>query len=240
MSDILLEVCVDNADGFAAAIAGGADRIELCSALELGGLTPSPGLIRHAALAPIPVYAMIRPRPGDFIFGAADLDVMRAEIDAIREAGLAGVVLGASRAGGALDEDMLAKLMAHAQGLGTTLHRAVDLVPDFDAAVDVAASLGFERILTSGGALQAAEGIDTIARMIERAAGRLVIMAGSGVRPANIGTLLDRLPLTQVHASCSAPASSADSAAARLGFANPAGKQTSAEIVAELKQALRR
>ncbi|MDB5588009.1 MAG: cutC [Devosia sp.] len=240
MTDILLEICVDSAEGLAAAIAGGADRIELCSALELGGLTPSPGLIRQAALAPIPVYAMVRPRPGDFIFGQADLDVMLAEIDIIREAGLAGVVLGASRAGGALDETVLRQLATHAAGLGTTLHRAVDLVPDFDIAVDLAADLGFERILTSGGARHAVEGMDTIAAMIARAAGRVAIMAGSGVRPGNVGVLLDRLSLTQVHASCSAPARAADVAAVRLGFADPAGKETSAEIVAELKRALRR
>ncbi|MET3898841.1 copper homeostasis protein [Devosia sp. UYZn731] len=240
MTDILLEICVDNAEGLAAAIAGGADRIELCSALELGGLTPSPGLIRQAAKASIPVYAMVRPRPGDFIFGGADVEIMLAEIDIIREAGLAGVVLGASLSGGALDEQTLRRLTTHAAGLGTTLHRAIDLVPDFDLAVDLAADLGFERVLTSGGARHAVEGMDTIAAMIERAAGRIGILAGSGVRPGNVGTLLDRLPLTQVHASCSAPARPADAAAVRLGFTNPAGKETSAEIVAELKRALRR
>ena len=179
-------------------------------------------------------------RPGDFIVAPGDLDVMRAEIDAVRAAGLAGVVLGASRPGGALDEVTLRALIAHAAGLGTTLHRAVDLVPDFDAAVDLAADLGFERILTSGGARHAAEGMDTIAAMIERAAGRIIIMAGSGVRPANVGALLARLPLTQVHASCSAPARPTDEPAIRLGFASPSGKQTSAAIVAELKQALTR
>lgn len=238
MGTVLLEVCVDTAEGVDAAIAGGADRIELCSALELGGLTPSPGLLRYAARAPIPVYAMIRPRPGDFIFDSGDLDVMRAEIDATRASGLAGVVLGASVLGGALDEPTLRLLIAHAAGLGTTLHRAVDLVPDFDAAVDLAAELGFERILTSGGARHAAEGMDTLARMIDRAAGRIGIMAGSGVRPANVGDLLARLPLTQVHASCSAAARPTDEPAIRLGFASPAAKQTSAAIVSELKRAL--
>jgi copper homeostasis protein len=240
MPDIILEVCVDSAEGLAAAIGGGADRIELCSALELGGLTPSPGLIRLAAMSPIPVYAMVRPRPGDFIFGPVDLDVMRAEIDVVRDAGLAGVVLGASKAGGALDEGVLRQLTAHAVGLGTTLHRAVDLVPDFDVAVDLAVELAFERILSSGGARHAVEGMDTIAAMLARAAGRIAIMAGSGVRPANVGILLDRLALTQVHASCSAPARPADAAAVRLGFANPTGKQTSGEIVTELKRALQR
>ena len=95
MSAVTLEICVDGADGLIAAVAGGADRIELCSALALGGLTPSPGLMTLAARAPVPVYAMIRPRAGDFVFSPAEIDQMRREIDAVREAGLAGVVLGA-------------------------------------------------------------------------------------------------------------------------------------------------
>ena len=123
----LLEVCVADALSLAEAIAGGADRIELCSSLELGGLTPTPGLIGQAAEAPIPIYAMVRPRSGDFVFDTGDLDCMYREIDAVRAAGLAGVVLGASRPDGTLDTAMLEKLSRHASGLGTTLHRAIDL-----------------------------------------------------------------------------------------------------------------
>src|SRR5262249_55198139 len=147
---ILLEVCVDSPQGLDAAIAGGADRIELCSALELGGLTPTPGLIGRAAQAPIPVYAMIRPRPGNFVFGPADIDAMLLEVETIRHAGLAGVVLGASNADGSLDRLTLEKLMDGSSGMGTTLHRAFDLVPDLEEAVTIAVGLGFERILTSG------------------------------------------------------------------------------------------
>src|SRR5262245_37162108 len=94
---VLLEVCVDSPQGLAAAIEGGADRIELCSALELGGLTPLPGLMKAAAAAPIPVYAMIRPRGGLFVFDEADEAAMMADIDAVRAAGLAGVVIGANQ-----------------------------------------------------------------------------------------------------------------------------------------------
>ncbi len=127
---ITLEVCVDDAAGLDAAIAGGADRIELCSALTLGGLTPSAGLMAIAAGAAVPVYAMIRPRGGDFVFSSRELDQMRAEIDAVRSAGLAGVVLGASRPDGMLDGSMLQALAEHAKGLGLSLHRAFDCVPD--------------------------------------------------------------------------------------------------------------
>ncbi len=147
---VLLEVCVDSPKGLAAAIEGGANRIELCSALELGGLTPVAGLMKAAAAAPIPVYAMIRPHAGPFIFDAADEAAMMADIDAVRAFGLEGVVIGANRPDGTLDMPLIRRLKAHAAGLGSTLHRAFDLVPDADAALEQAVELGFERILTSG------------------------------------------------------------------------------------------
>ena len=112
MTNILLEVCVEDAAGLQAAVDGGADRVELCSALSVGGLTPSPGLMALAGKVDIPVYAMIRPRPGDFVFDAGDMDVMRVEIEAARSAGLAGVVLGASRPDGSLDKEALKTLVA--------------------------------------------------------------------------------------------------------------------------------
>ncbi|MDB5539736.1 MAG: CutC, partial [Devosia sp.] len=174
----LLEVCVADPQSLTAAIAGGGDRIELCSALELGGLTPLPGLMALAARAPIPVYAMVRPRSGDFIFDDADIGAMLADIDAIRAAGLAGVVLGASRPNGELDLKVLKRLLDHAQGLGSTLHRAIDLVPDFAEATEAAVSLEFERILTSGGAHRALDGLPNIATAHATARGRIKIMAG--------------------------------------------------------------
>ena len=123
MARVLIEVCVDCAEGLAEAVAGGADRIELCSALEVGGLTPSVGLMRTASGCGVPVYAMIRPRAGGFGFSQEDVAVMLADIAAAREAGLAGVVLGAMRGDG-LDGAMLGTLTVAAQGMGTTLHRA--------------------------------------------------------------------------------------------------------------------
>ncbi|NUS70799.1 MAG: copper homeostasis protein CutC, partial [Ensifer adhaerens] len=192
MSDLKLEVCVDDADGLYAAIEGGADRIELCAALSVGGLTPNPGLMALAGPPRVPVYAMIRPRPGDFIFSTADLDVMRRDIDAVRDAGLAGVVLGASLADGRLDTSMLTKLTGHAAGLGMTLHRAFDLVPDFAEAMEIAVDLGFERILTSGGAKSAPQAIDRLAEITGHAAGRLSIMPGSGVTLDTVDALLSK------------------------------------------------
>lgn len=234
----LLEVCVADPQSLLEAVAGGGDRIELCSALELGGVTPSPGLMRLAAEAPIPVYAIVRPRSGDFVYDAADLECMYREIDTIREFGLAGVVLGASRADGRLDAITLEKLMRHAKGLGTTLHRAFDLVPDIAEAIEIAVSLGFERILTSGRAPTAPEGIDGLAAAFEAANGRIGIMAGSGLRAENVRDLLVRLPLKEVHSSCAMAVPSRGEAAMRLGFAAPTRKQTSAEAVRAFKAAI--
>ena len=141
---VLLEVCVDDPTGLAEAVAGGADRIELCAAL--GIWRPDPQLWADAtggALRPVPCYPMIRPRSGDFVFTAAEVAVMKADIRAARAAGLTGVVLGASRPDGTLDEALLAALIAEAAGLDLTLHRAIDLCPDTPAAVRDAKRLAF-------------------------------------------------------------------------------------------------
>jgi copper homeostasis protein len=235
---VLLEVCVDTADGLAAAIAGGADRIELCSALELGGLTPSPGLMAIAAKAEIPVYAMIRPRGGDFVYSAAELDQMRRDMDAARMAGMAGVVFGASRSDHNLDEDAMRVLARQAEGLGTTLHRAVDLAPHMLAAVDAAAGLGFERILSSGGKKTALEGLELLHAMHERAKGRISVMPGSGVNAGNVAQILAAIPAIEIHASCSAAGPEPTDKALAFGFAQGPIRVTAADKVAKLRAAL--
>ncbi|WP_426129669.1 copper homeostasis protein CutC [Pararhizobium sp. PWRC1-1] len=238
MTNILLEVCVEDAAGLRAAVDGGADRIELCSALSVGGLTPSPGLMALAGKVDIPVYAMIRPRPGDFVFDASDIAVMRVEIDAARSAGLAGVVLGASGPDGSLDRETLGMLVDHAQGLGLTLHRAFDLVPDFAEAVEIAVDLGFERILTSGGAKRAPDGVDALAGVIADAKGRISIMPGSGVTLATVGGLLSRLSVTEVHSSCSVEKPAHDARLVSLGFVAASARQTDEQAVRALKARL--
>lgn len=238
MSDILLEVCIDDAAGLAAAVDGGADRIELCSALELGGLTPSFGLMKQAARVSLPVHAMIRPRGGDFVFDANDLAVMRDDIAMAREAGLAGVVLGASLPDGRLDVAMLAELIDQAHGLDLTLHRAFDCAPDQLQALETAIELGFDRILTSGSALSALDGLAALERLFAQAKGRIIIMPSAGIHAGNVAQLLSRLPLTEVHASCSAPVPQKQDAAADLGFARPSQRQTEVSAVRKLKAAL--
>lgn len=238
MTNILLEVCVEDAAGLRAAVDGGADRIELCSALSVGGLTPSPGLMALAGKVDIPVYAMIRPRPGDFVFDASDMDIMRIEIDAARSAGLAGVVLGASRPDGRLDKEALKTLVDHAHGLGLTLHRAFDLVPDFAEAIEIAVDLGFERILTSGGAKRAPDAVDALASVFADAKDRVSIMPGSGVTLETVGGLLSRLSVTEVHSSCSVENPAHDARLVSLGFVAPSSRQTDEQAVRALKARL--
>lgn len=236
MPDILLEVCVEDASGLAAAIRGGAGRIELCSALALGGLTPSPGLMAEAARSPVPVMAMIRPRAGGFLWSAEDLRQMRADIAAARSAGLAGVVLGASRPDGRLDEWMLATLLQEAAGMDTTLHRCFDLTPDKPQALETAVHLGFRRILTSGGARAAPAGADTLQTLFQQAADRITLMPGAGIRPETLPALR-HLPLREIHASCSMPEPEAVAVAA-LGFGPPERRVTSEPAVRALIAAL--
>lgn len=235
---IALEVCVDSPAGLAAAVAGGADRIELCSALELGGLTPAPGLIAQAAGCGVPVVAMIRPRPGDFIHDAADLDAALADIDAVRAAGLAGVVIGASLGDGRLDLATLARLAGHANGLDIVLHRAFDLAPDPFEALEQAVDLRIGRILTSGGAARAVDGLDRLQAVCARAGARIAILPGSGITRLNVAQILARLPVREVHASC-AVALAQDARHVAMGFASPTRKQTDEATVRAMKTVLK-
>lgn len=235
---MLLEVCVDSAEGLYSAIEGGADRIELCSALELGGLTPSQALMELASTVPIPVYAMIRPRAGSFCFSAEDEVIMAADIGNARNAGLAGVVLGASLADGSLDVTLLERLIAEAKGLGTTLHRAFDLVPDAETALEQAIALGFERILTSGLSQTAEEGLDNLRHLAGKAGKRISIMPGSGVSAGNVGRIIEATGATEVHASCRVAVEEKDSRAIAFGFAGERSFRTSAQRMSELKAAI--
>jgi copper homeostasis protein len=235
---VTLEICVDSPAGLAAAVAGGADRIELCSALELGGLTPSAGLMHLAAASGCPTYAMIRPRAGDFVFGPADLAAMLADIDAARAAGLAGVVLGASHGDASLDAPMLATLLDRAAGLGRTLHRAFDIVPDRAAALELAVDLGFERILTSGAAITSLAGAEVLAGLVAQAGPRLAIMAGGGVNADNAAAIVAATGVREVHASCRGLAAM-DARAEAIGMALGARQDTDTARVARLVAAIR-
>lgn len=233
---VRLEVCVDDAAGLAAAVAGGADRIELCAALPVGGLTPSAGFMAGAAVCGVPAMAMIRPRAGGFVFSTAELAQMEVDIATARAAGLAGVVLGASLPDGRLDLAALARLITAARGMDCTLHRAFDLVPDPEEALEQAIGIGFSRILTSGGARTAEAGAGTIAALAAQARGRISIMPGSGVSAANAAGFV-AMGITELHGSCALPHSVAGPAV-DLGFGPATERRTDAATVRALKDCL--
>ena len=198
-----LEVCIDNLAGLEACIKGNADRIELCSSLIHGGLTPAINLMRHASNATIPVRMMVRPKNGNFHYSSTDLRQMKNDIDMARSFGFEGVVFGATLGNGEIDQDLLEKLVRHAFGLKKTLHRAIDTLADPVAAVDIATNLGFDCILSSGGFKTANEGLLVLNDMQRRALGKIEIMPGSGVNPTNAHKIAKSSNFNWLHSSCS-------------------------------------
>ncbi|XAW90022.1 copper homeostasis protein CutC [Vibrio sp. CDRSL-10 TSBA] len=199
-----LEVCIDTIESLLHALAGGATRIELCSSLALGGLTPSWGLMRQAAkLSAVPVYAMIRPRQGDFLYSADDIACMQHDITAAHQAGLQGVVLGLLTEQGEVDKQGCQPLIeqAHSLGLGVTFHRAFDQCQDAQQALESIIDLGCERLLTSGQAPTALQGADLIAELVRQSNGRIAIMAGAGVNAGNVRALAQHTGVTELHLS---------------------------------------
>jgi copper homeostasis protein len=198
----LLEICVESFDDAMVAVRAGADRIEYCAALAVGGVTPSAGALARLRDVPVRCRVMIRPRPGDFIYGASDVAMMKHDIALARDHGAEGIVIGAAMQDGRLDRDMLADLLSVAGGLGATLHRVFDAVPDPFDALEGAIDLGFDRILTSGQQPTAEQGADMIARLITQADRRITILPGSGITPENAAKLLRTTGATELHASC--------------------------------------
>ena len=199
---VLVEVCVESVAGAYAAVVGGAERIELCSSLAEGGLTPSAGLCQAVAAAvQVPVFAMIRPRAGDFLYDGTEVDVMVRDIEALREAGAAGFVVGALQADGQVDHRRMGEFVDMAEGLPVTFHRAFDVCRDANEAVEVLCELGVQRLLTSGMKASAPEGKQQIRATVERAGDRLTVMAGAGVRDDNVVRLVEFSGVREVHLS---------------------------------------
>lgn len=201
---VCVEVTVDSVDGALAAADGGADRIELCGCLEVGGLTPSPALVVavRAAVA-MPIFAMARPRPGDFAYTTREFAVLMADIAALRKEGIDGIVAGTLRHDGQVDRERLAMLLAETRPLPLTFHRAFDVAKDPHTAFATLLELGVDRLLSSGQAPTAPQGAALLAELVRVAAGRLQVMAGCGVRAANVAALVAATGVPEVHLSAS-------------------------------------
>lgn len=188
----LLEVCVDSLASVHEAIAGGADRIELCAHLKSGGLTPSYALLKLAiAQSSIPVHVLVRPRAGDFCYSKSEIEVIHQEIEFIKSAGASGVVCGFLLPDGQIDHDLTHSMVKYARPMSFTFHRAFDFCRDADEGLQSIITAGCDRLLTSGQKNVAIEGRDMIARLINQAKGRILIMPGSGINADNIEVLLE-------------------------------------------------
>jgi copper homeostasis protein len=190
-----IEVCVERLATAIAADQLGADRIELCSALEVGGLTPSYGIIQSCVEnCRLEVYVMIRPHGGNFVYDEIALNVMLKDIEAVKAAGAHGVVFGCLTNENEIDYTANRILMDRAKSLdlGTTFHRAFDFCTDVKKSLDRLIEMGFDRLLTSGQKEKAIEGVDLIEQMVKQAKGQIQIMAGSGINTNNASIIASR------------------------------------------------
>lgn len=200
-----LEICVDHLESVAVCARAGVERIELCASLAEGGLTPSIGLLRAARrVFPGRIMAMLRPRGGDFAYAEDEFALMLDELEWLRAEGADGIVAGLLLADGQIDLARTAELLRAAQGLDFTFHRAFDVSRDLDESLDALIALGVPRVLSSGGAPDVARGMDTLARLAARAAGRITILPGGGVSPGLIPELRRRTGVEEVHLSARA------------------------------------
>lgn len=202
---VKLEICAGSLTDAIAAVVGGADRIELCSALSEGGLTPSAGTICSAVRLPLPVNVLIRPRNGDFIYCESEADLMEMDVRQAIHNGASGIVVGALTPEGHVDQPLCRRLIEAALDenpkADLTFHRAFDVtVSPFDA-LDTIIDLGFRRVLTSGQASTALKGAPFIAKLKRHAAGRILIMAGAGVSDYNVSDIIRISHADEIHAS---------------------------------------
>jgi len=197
---ILVEVAVDAVDSAEAAQGGGAERVELCAGLSEGGTTPSAGVMAvcRQRLA-IPVFVLIRPRPGDFLYTDAELEVMRSDIAIARDAGADGIVTGVLHGDGTVDVHRTQALVEAARPLPVTFHRAFDFTRDAAEALGAVAQTGVTRVLTSGRAGTALDGIVTLTALVRSAPRGLTIVAGGGITEDNVTRIVGATGVREVH-----------------------------------------
>jgi copper homeostasis protein len=198
---MILEVCIDSVESALAAQEGGAARVELCADLERGGTTPSAGMIEsvreHISIA---LYAMIRPRPGDFCYSEYEFEVMKSDVEKAKALGIDGVVFGILTSRGTIDTERARKLVELARPLSVTFHRAIDDCMDLLKAMEDLKEIGVNRVLTSGGMTNVADGIETLKTLVENSGPSLRVIAGGGITFENVRDVVSRSGVREVHA----------------------------------------
>ena len=201
----VLEICVESVEHAVAAERGGAHRIELCSDLPSGGITPSAGLMqtvrRHVS---VPIHVLIRPRAGDFCYSDHELEIMRDDIGAAKRFGMDGVVLGILRENARIDIESTKALVELAHPLPVTFHRAFDASGDLEASLEEVIRTGASRILTSGGEPRAADALSTLAGLVQKAGGRIVLMPCGSIDSENVVRIVQTTSAQEFHTSVGA------------------------------------
>ncbi len=204
MEGITMEVCCYNLESAVYAKAAGADRIELCANRYQGGTTPSYGMLEVVRQnVDLPIFAMIRPRGGDFLYSKEELEVMFHDIQMAKELKMEGVVMGVLQKDGQVDIEVMERLVAVARPMEVTFHRAFDLTPDPMKSLENIMSLGVDRILTSGHRSSAFEGVEVIRSLVEMSQGKLSVMPGAGINEDNVVSILEQTGAKEFHISAS-------------------------------------
>jgi copper homeostasis protein len=201
--EVLMEVCVDSVESALAAKDVGAHRVELCSALSVGGLTPTVGLLKSVQriAGTMPVFAMIRPRGGDFLYSDHEFDVMKEDITALISVGADGFVFGVLNCNGTLDVERNGELVQLAHPFPATLHRAFDMTSNLQESLAEGILCGFSRVLTSGGEQTVEKGAPVVKSLVDAAKGNITVMPGSGISEKNVSDVLTLTGCTEFHCS---------------------------------------
>lgn len=203
---LVLEICADSVESAVAAEAGGAHRVELCSNLLEGGVTPSSGLIATVRdRVSIGIYVMIRPRGGDFCYSADEFEAMEQDVLTAKQLGADGIVIGILSEDGQIDLQRTRHLVDIARPLKVTFHRAFDMSNDLRKAMEDIITAGVDRVLTSGGEQTVESGVETLAKLIRAANDRVVIMAGGGITRTNVHGIIAKTGVREIHASVRVP-----------------------------------
>jgi copper homeostasis protein len=199
---VVLEICADSAESAVAAEQGGAHRIELCSNLLEGGITPSAGLISTVrSKIALELYVMIRPRGGDFCYTADEFEVMEQDVVTAKQLGADGIVFGILHEDGSIDSERTRQLVEIARPLKSTFHRAFDMSRDFLRSVEDLVECGVHRVLTSGGEQKVESAIPTVTEVVKAANSRIAIMVGGGINEANVRQIIVETGAREIHAS---------------------------------------
>ena len=239
----LVEVCLEDVGGAAVAAAAGAEAIEVCAGLADGGTTPTLGFVLHciAAAPDLEHRVLVRSRAGDFVHASAEVDVMAADIEAVRAGVPAGArvgfVVGTLTPAGDVDRDAVRRLVTAAGDAPVTFHKAFDSVPDKPSALALLADLGVSRVLTSGGPGPALDHLGVLADLVGRGGDDVRIAVGGGVRPANVARIVAETGAHEVHLRAPGTVVPAGSSA---GYDDASRSVTSAEVLAEVMAALGR